>query len=257
MRHDTSRPASFGVTPPTGRALALALIAALLAAFFAAPAAAQRLDDSYKGPTQGGGLDSQLRQMSLRRRYLRGRGRAMRRRLPAAVCRAGRRRARLRRFRLRFRCFWGPTPSSPTTSPTSSPPTSITPVCSSRSTARSFLEQVRDVNAAPRFPDWRSIRADALVVGRVGLGPDGRIVAEFRLWDVAAGKQLTGQRFATSAQNWRRVGPHHRRSGLPAAHWREGLLRHARRLRRRDGAEAEARQAARDHGPGRRRTSVS
>ena len=32
------------------------------------------------------------------------------------------------------------------------------------------------------------------------------VVAEFRLWDVASGRQLAGQRFATSAQNWRRVG---------------------------------------------------
>lgn len=70
----------------------------------------------------------------------------------------------------------------------------------------SFLEQVRDVNAAPRFPDWRSIRADALVVGRVARTPDGKAGAEFRLWDVASGKQLAGQRFSTSAQNWRRIG---------------------------------------------------
>jgi TolB protein len=70
----------------------------------------------------------------------------------------------------------------------------------------SFLERVRDVNAAPRFPDWRTIRTDALVVGRVGQGGDGRFVAEFRLWDVATGKQLAGQRFATSAKNWRRIG---------------------------------------------------
>ena len=70
----------------------------------------------------------------------------------------------------------------------------------------SFLEQIRDVNAAPRFPDWRSIRADALVVGRVVKGGDGKVGAEFRLWDVASGKQLAGQRFSTAAQNWRRVG---------------------------------------------------
>jgi TolB protein len=70
----------------------------------------------------------------------------------------------------------------------------------------SFLEQIRDVNAAPRFPDWRSIRADALVVGRVAKGADGKVGAEFRLWDVASGKQLAGQRFSTAAQNWRRVG---------------------------------------------------
>jgi len=70
----------------------------------------------------------------------------------------------------------------------------------------SFLEQVRDVNAAPRFPDWRSIRADALVVGRVTRSPDGRLAGEFRLWDVTAGKQIAGQRLTVSAQNWRRVG---------------------------------------------------
>ena len=70
----------------------------------------------------------------------------------------------------------------------------------------SFLEQIRDVNAAPRFPDWRTIRADALVVGRISKGGDGKIGAEFRLWDVASGKQLAGQRFSTAAQNWRRIG---------------------------------------------------
>jgi TolB protein len=37
-------------------------------------------------------------------------------------------------------------------------------------------------------------------------GADGRIASEFRLWDVANGKQLAGQRFATGTQNWRRVG---------------------------------------------------
>ena len=70
----------------------------------------------------------------------------------------------------------------------------------------SFLEQIRDVNAAPRFPDWRSIQADALVVGRVGRTPDGKVGAEFRVWDVASGRQLAGQRFSTATQNWRRVG---------------------------------------------------
>lgn len=70
----------------------------------------------------------------------------------------------------------------------------------------SFLEQIRDVNAAPRFPDWRSIRADALVVGRTVKTGDGKVGAEFRVWDVASGRQLVGQRFSTAAQNWRRIG---------------------------------------------------
>ncbi|MFN3867960.1 MAG: Tol-Pal system beta propeller repeat protein TolB [Hyphomicrobiaceae bacterium] len=70
----------------------------------------------------------------------------------------------------------------------------------------SFLERVSDVNAAPRFPDWRSIRAQALVVGRVTSGGDGKVTAEYRLWDVATGRQLSGQRFSTGEVNWRRVG---------------------------------------------------
>jgi TolB protein len=70
----------------------------------------------------------------------------------------------------------------------------------------SFLEQVRDVNALPRFEDWRSIQSDALVIGRVVKSGDGRVGAEFRVWDVAGGKQLTGQRFSTSERNWRRIG---------------------------------------------------
>jgi len=70
----------------------------------------------------------------------------------------------------------------------------------------SFLEQVRDVNKPPRFTDWRAIRADALVVGRVVPGNGGRLTAEFRLWDVTIGKQLSGQRFTTSRENWRRIG---------------------------------------------------
>jgi TolB protein len=71
---------------------------------------------------------------------------------------------------------------------------------------RSFIERIGDTNVAPRFPDWRSIGAEALVVGRVDRTSDGRIRAEFRLWDVTLGKQLTGQQLATSAQSWRRIG---------------------------------------------------
>ena len=71
---------------------------------------------------------------------------------------------------------------------------------------KSFLEQIANVNAAPNFTNWRQIRADALVVGNVTRGPDGRLTSEFRLWDVVNGKQKAGQRFSTTAQNWRRIG---------------------------------------------------
>jgi TolB protein len=71
---------------------------------------------------------------------------------------------------------------------------------------RGFIERISDINAAPRFADWRSVGAEALVVGRaLGVG-EGRIRAEFRLWDVVLGKQLASGQFTTSAPNWRRIG---------------------------------------------------
>ena len=57
----------------------------------------------------------------------------------------------------------------------------------------------------PRFPDWRAINAQALVTGRVMRQGDGRLQAEFRLWDVFAGQQLAGQQYFTSPDNWRRI----------------------------------------------------
>ncbi|MBS0241384.1 MAG: Tol-Pal system protein TolB [Proteobacteria bacterium] len=70
---------------------------------------------------------------------------------------------------------------------------------------RSYIERIADVNVAPRFADWRSIGAEALVVGRAQNQGD-RIRTEFRLWDVVLGKPLTGQQLGTSTQSWRRLG---------------------------------------------------
>ena len=70
----------------------------------------------------------------------------------------------------------------------------------------SYLEQLRDVNQPPNFPNWRAIKADAVIAGRVLHTPDGRINAEFRLWDVVNGRQKAGQQFKVAAANWRRIG---------------------------------------------------
>ena len=68
-----------------------------------------------------------------------------------------------------------------------------------------FVERIENFDAAPRFGDWRIINAQALVTGRITVQPDGRLKAEFRLWDVFAGQQMTGQQFFTTPENWRRV----------------------------------------------------
>jgi TolB protein len=68
-----------------------------------------------------------------------------------------------------------------------------------------YIERVSNTDAVPRFADWRAINAQALVVGRITRQSDGRLKSEFRLWDVFAGSQLTGQQYFTTPDNWRRV----------------------------------------------------
>lgn len=69
-----------------------------------------------------------------------------------------------------------------------------------------YIERIANLSQTPRFGDWRTINAQALLVGRISREPSGRLRAEFRLWDIFAGKQLAGQQFFTQSRNWRRVG---------------------------------------------------
>jgi len=68
-----------------------------------------------------------------------------------------------------------------------------------------FIQKITNPDAAPRFQDWQTISAQAMVSGRVTKEADGRLRAEFRLWDVYGGTQLIGQQFYTRPENWRRV----------------------------------------------------
>jgi len=69
----------------------------------------------------------------------------------------------------------------------------------------SFLEKQTNIDYKPTFSDWRVIKADALVSGRIKTESASRIFVEFRLWDVFAGQQLKGVRFVTSPDRWRRT----------------------------------------------------
>ena len=68
-----------------------------------------------------------------------------------------------------------------------------------------FLQRDLDVNAAPRFADWRAINAVALSAGRATVAPDGRLQVDVRLWDVAQERSLEGRQFTATPDNWRRV----------------------------------------------------
>ena len=69
-----------------------------------------------------------------------------------------------------------------------------------------FIERNIGVNVRPRFNDWRVINALALVTGRAVQHSDGRLLVEFRLWDVVAEEQMAGLQFFTTPENWRRIG---------------------------------------------------
>ena len=68
-----------------------------------------------------------------------------------------------------------------------------------------FIERVVSPSVTPNFANWRPLNAQALVTGSVTSTGDGRIMAEYRLWDVFAGQYLAGKQFYASPENWRRL----------------------------------------------------
>ncbi|MGE5156974.1 MAG: Tol-Pal system beta propeller repeat protein TolB [Gemmatimonas sp.] len=68
-----------------------------------------------------------------------------------------------------------------------------------------FIEKITNIDVAPQFQNWKSINAQALATGRVTRQSDGRLKAEFRLWDVVSGQQLAGQQYVTAPEYWRRI----------------------------------------------------
>ena len=67
-----------------------------------------------------------------------------------------------------------------------------------------FVQKPDIAHLKPRFEDWRLIKAQALVTGKL-LVNDGKLKVEFRLWDLAAAKEMTALAFTTTPSNWRRV----------------------------------------------------
>jgi TolB protein len=69
----------------------------------------------------------------------------------------------------------------------------------------SFIERNLDVAIQPTFDNWKVLGAQALVNGQATVDADGRLVVDFRLWDVNTGQQLLGEQFTSTPDNWRRV----------------------------------------------------
>jgi len=67
-----------------------------------------------------------------------------------------------------------------------------------------FVQKPDIAHLKPRFEDWRLIKAQALVTGKL-LVKDEKLKIEFRLWDLTASKEMVALAFTTTPSNWRRV----------------------------------------------------
>lgn len=70
---------------------------------------------------------------------------------------------------------------------------------------KGFIQDLTSLEVQPRFADWRTLNAQALVQGMVEVQPNGQYRVAFRLWDVFGGQQMVGQAYVTQPENWRRV----------------------------------------------------
>ena len=69
---------------------------------------------------------------------------------------------------------------------------------------KAFIQNSESLSKQPRFEDWKIIKAQHLVSGKI-TKINNKISVEFRLFDVLSQKQLLGKKFETIESNWRRV----------------------------------------------------
>jgi len=68
-----------------------------------------------------------------------------------------------------------------------------------------FIQKNPAMHLRPRFEDWRLIKAQALVTGRLKLVDGDKLRVEFRLWDTLAEKEIEALVLITTTDNWRRI----------------------------------------------------
>ncbi len=68
------------------------------------------------------------------------------------------------------------------------------------------IQVISDFDAVPQFADWRTINAAALVTGWIGQSGDGRLIAQFRVFDTTTEEQVLGRQIIAEPIDWRRVG---------------------------------------------------
>jgi TolB protein len=68
------------------------------------------------------------------------------------------------------------------------------------------IARVSSFDSSVQWSDWKAINAEALITGSVLVEPDGRLVVQFRLFDVFSEAPLgEGLQFVGTADGWRRM----------------------------------------------------
>jgi Periplasmic component of the Tol biopolymer transport system len=69
---------------------------------------------------------------------------------------------------------------------------------------KAFIQSEESLSKQPRFEDWKIIKAQHLITGKINKKGE-KISVEFRLYDVFQQKELIAKKYETSEKNWRRV----------------------------------------------------
>ena len=70
---------------------------------------------------------------------------------------------------------------------------------------KSYIQKPKLSHLKPRFEDWRLIKAQIMVSGKLKIDDKGRLRVEFRLWDVVSGKEIEELALFATPSSWRRI----------------------------------------------------
>ncbi len=70
---------------------------------------------------------------------------------------------------------------------------------------KAFIDVEKSIDINPIFVNWRLLKAQALLQGKVEIDSNNKLKVQFRLWDVFAEKQMIGLVYSTKPGNWRRI----------------------------------------------------
>ena len=70
---------------------------------------------------------------------------------------------------------------------------------------KSYIQKTKLSHLKPRFEDWRLIKAQIMVSGKLKIDDKGRLRVEFRLWDVVSGKEIEELALFATPSSWRRI----------------------------------------------------